>query len=135
LADIKIPETVEGSSLLDPKRRDCVYGELWEDDRATRMIRTEKFKLIYYAVGNRFQLFDMVNDPGENNDLSGDPRYSETLSELTGILVSRLYGTDKTWLQNGKLVGLPDKQFEFKPTQENVGVLKNRELLIQRGIR
>ena len=135
LADLKIPETVEGTSLLNPERRDYVYGELWEDDRATRMIRTEKFKLIYYAVGNRFQLFDMVNDPNENIDLSGDPGYSAALSELTGILVSRLYGGDKAWLQNGKLVGLPDKQYVFKPTPENVGVLKNRELLIQRGIR
>ncbi|MDR1625868.1 MAG: sulfatase-like hydrolase/transferase [Spirochaetia bacterium] len=135
LADIPIPKTVEGMSLLDSRRRDYIYGELWEDDRATRMIRTEKFKLIYYAVGNRLQLFDMTHDPAENHDLSGDPAHAKTLAELTGILVSRLYGADRSWLRDGKLVGLEDKEFAFKPSQENVGILKNRELLIQRGIR
>jgi arylsulfatase A-like enzyme len=135
LADIQIPKTVEGMSLLDSRRRDYIYGELWEDDRATRMIRTEKFKLIYYAVGNRLQLFDMIHDPAENHDLAGDPACAKTLSELTEILVSRLYGADRSWLRDGKLAGLPDKEFVFKPSPENVGILKNRELLIQRGIR
>jgi hypothetical protein len=99
------------------------------------MIRTEKFKLIYYAVGNRLQLFDMENDLAEKYDLAGDPAHAKTLTDLTNILVSRFYGADLAWVKNGNLTGLPDKQFTFKPTQQNVGVLKNRELLIQRGIR
>jgi arylsulfatase A-like enzyme len=136
LAGLPVPSTVEGMSLLDHSRkRDHVYGELWEDDRATRMIRTGKFKLIYYAVGNRLQLFDMEKDPGEHHDLAGTSAHAGTLAQMTEILVSRFYGGDLAWVKDGKLIGLPDKQFTFKPSQENVGILKNRELLIQRGIR
>ena len=136
MAGIPVPDTVEGLSILDPgARRDHVYGELWEDDRATRMIRTEDYKLIYYALGNRFQLFDMKNDPGEMRDLSEDPAHAKALADLAGRLVSRLYGSDLKWLQAGRLAGLPDKTFKFRPSQKNAGVLKNRDLLIQRGIR
>ena len=136
MAGIPIPETVDGISLLNPSnKREYVYGELWEDDRATRMIRTEQHKLIYYAVGNVVQLFDMEKDPREMHNLSGDSAYSGILNDLMEKLISRLYGGDLSWLENGKLRGLPDKHFTFKPSQQNVGILKNRDLLIQRGIR
>jgi arylsulfatase A-like enzyme len=136
MAGIPIPETVEGLSLLDPgARRGYVYGELWEDDRATRMVRTEDYKLIYYALGNRFQLFDMKKDSAELHDLSGDPARGDIMADMTEKLLSRLYGSDLEWVRDGKLTGLPDKPFTFRPSQHNAGVLKNRDLLIQRGIR
>ncbi len=136
LAGIPIPAGVEGMSLADPSaRRECVYGELWEDDRATRMIRAGDHKLVYYALGNRFQLFDLKKDPAELRDLSADPAHAGVLADLSSRLVSRLYGADLSWLKDGRLAGLPDKPFAFRPSQQNVGVLKNRDLLIQRGIR
>jgi arylsulfatase A-like enzyme len=136
MAGLPVPGTVEGLPLQDPAaRRDAVYGELWEDDRATRMIRSDEYKLVYYALGNRIQLFDLKKDPREMNDLAGDPGHEEFLARMTDKLVSRLYGGDRAWVKDGKLVGLPDKSYAFKPSQNNVGVLKNRDLLIQRGIR
>ncbi len=136
MAGLPIPDPVEGIPLTDrTRRRDHIYGELWEDDRATRMIRSDRFKLIYYAVGNRIQLFDLEHDPLESRDLSSDPAHQGVLDELTGLLISHLYGGDEEWVEEGRLVGRPDKQFEFKPVQEHVGVLRNRDLLIQRGIR
>ncbi|GBK60029.1 sulfatase/phosphatase domain-containing protein [Paenibacillus macerans] len=133
---LPIPETVEGISLVNKKnKRDYVYGELWEDDRATRMIRTEQFKLIYYAVGNQFQLFDLVHDPQEMVDLSGNAQYENVKAELTEILISHLYGNDVEWLEGGKLIGKPSKSFAYKPVQDNCGILSNRDLLLQRGIR
>ena len=136
LAGVPIPQSVDGLSLVNPgNKRDYTYGELWEDDRATRMIRTEKYKLIYYALGNRLQLFDMEEDPCEMFDLAGEAAYAAKVEELSGILMSRLYGSDLNWIKGGKLTGFPDKQFVFKPSQENVGILKTRDLNIQRGIR
>lgn len=136
MCDLPIPQTVEGISLMNNKnKRDYVYGELWEDDRATRMIRTEQFKLIYYAVGNQFQLFDLVHDPKEMVDLSGNDGYKNVKAELADILISHLYGNDVEWLEDGKLIGKPAKSFAYKPVQDNCGILSNRDLLLQRGIR
>ena len=136
ICEIPIPPSVEGMSLLNEnKHRDYIYGELWEDDRATRMIRTDRYKLIYYAVGNRFQLFDMMKDPDELRDLSEETSMQSVLDDLIRTLISRLYGRDLEWVRDGRLVGLLDKEFVFKPVQEGCGVLKRRELLLQRGIR
>ena len=44
LAGIDIPETVEGISMVGEQRRDWFYGEVGEDDHATRMIRDGRYK-------------------------------------------------------------------------------------------
>ena len=126
LAGIPIPRTVEGLSLVGPKRRDYFYGEHYENERATRMIRDERCKLIYYAVGNRLQLFDLQEDPEEMRDLSADPAHAAIRKSLTRELVRRLYGGDRKWVRNGQLVGLPDRPYRPSP---------NRDLSGQRGWR
>jgi len=110
LCDIPVPETVEGLSLIGDERRDHVYGEIWEHDNATRMVRDERHKLIYYPVGNRFQMFDLRGDPHEMNDLYDDARYSDIQKNLTKLLIDNLYGQDIEWLDNGRLIGLPDPE-------------------------
>ena len=62
LCGIPIPETVEGYSLVLDYRREHLYGEHFEDDSAMRMIRADRYKLIWYPTGNRFQLFDLEKD-------------------------------------------------------------------------
>jgi arylsulfatase A-like enzyme len=107
LAEIPTPETVEGLSLVGETRRDYIYGEHWEGDNATRMIRDKRFKLVYYAVGNSFQLFDLDSDPRETRDLSEAADFADVRRRLTELLVDNLYGDDLGWVQNGELVGLP----------------------------
>lgn len=51
-----------------------------------RMVRTERWKLIYYSHLDRYQLFDLPADPHELRDLSADPRYGAVLAELKGRL-------------------------------------------------
>ncbi|WP_127583499.1 sulfatase-like hydrolase/transferase [Paenibacillus koleovorans] len=136
MCGLDIPDSVEGFSLANRQnRRDEVYGELWEDNRATRMIRTERYKLVYYALGNRIQLFDLQEDPLELNDLANDSSYKEVIRDLTDRLMSRLYGHDLQWVVEGALTGQPDQPFDLLPVHPNCGVLKNRDLLIQRGLR
>ena len=115
LCDIPVPKEVEGLSLIGEERRDIVYGEHYENDRATRMIRDRRYKLVYYSVGNRSQLFDLDEDPDEMRDLAGDPALAEVSSRLRQLLVDRLYGSDLEWLQNGELVGLPDREWVPQP--------------------
>jgi hypothetical protein len=89
------------------------------------MIHEGRYKLIYYPVGNCRQLFDLENDPCELNDLSAAPEHAGMLSRLMDLLISQLYGGDEAWVQNGQLIGLPDKHFIPGP---------NRGLSSQRGV-
>jgi len=122
LAGIDIPDSVEGRSMLEEKPRQYLYGECGEGPTATRMIRAGQYKLIYYPVGNRAQLFDIENDPRELHDLAGDENYAPTLDHLAGHLQSELYGGDEAWVADGRLVGLPDQQWTPRPNRNLSGV-------------
>ncbi len=125
LAGVDIPSTVTGLSMVGDQTRETLYGECNEGPTATRMIHDGRFKLIYYAAGNRTQLFDLETDPYELNDLSDSSTHTDKRAELTKQLIAELYGDDLNWLDNGQLNGLPDQQAEPAP---------NRGLSIQRGI-
>ncbi len=124
LAGIDVPESVEGVSMVGDRERDWLYGEVGEREHATRMIRKGRHKLIYYAAGNARQLFDVEADPAELQDLSNRPGCETLLEELTQLLMSELYGGDEEWVQDGRLAGLPNREFKPGP---------NRGLSSQRG--
>ncbi|MYF88930.1 MAG: sulfatase-like hydrolase/transferase, partial [Boseongicola sp. SB0676_bin_33] len=124
LACIDPPETIDGVSMVGEDRRGRIYGECGEDDHATRMMRMDRWKLIYYPVGNHFQLFDLEADPRELKDLAGDEAHSGILAELTACLVAELHGSDLDWLRDGVLVGKPDRPYNWAP---------HRSLNSQRG--
>lgn len=111
LCDIPIPATVEGLSMVGDERRDYIYCEVADDDHASRMIADGRFKLIYYAVGNVSQLFDLISDPNELTDLADDPAHGEVRARLESLLVQELYGGDEAWASDGRLRGLPAKPF------------------------
>ena len=124
LCGIPIPETCEGISMVGEETRGHLYGECGEDDHATRMVRDERYKLIYYPVGNYRQLFDLANDPHEMENLADDPAHGATLERMTALLVSELYGGDLEWVEGGALVGRPDRPYRWAP---------HRHLNSQRG--
>jgi arylsulfatase A-like enzyme len=126
LAGLPVPSTTEGLSLIADRQRDHIYGEHYEGDNATRMIRDRQYKLIYYPVGNRLQLFDLQADPTESRDLAGNPAHATTQQRLTDLLIQHLYGADQAWITAGKLTGAPDKPDRPK---------SNRGLSGQRGWR
>lgn len=126
LCNIPVPESVEGKDLLSDDRRDHIYGEHFENDHAIRMIRDTRYKLIYYPVGNRVQLFDMLDDPDECTDLSEQPHAADVRRRLTKLLVKAIYGSDRQYMRNGELVGLPDKQ---------LSPMTDRAMMGQRGWR
>ena len=136
LAGVPVPDYVEGLSLTEDTCREYSYGELWEDDRATRMIRTKNRKLIYYPVGNIFQLFDLEKDPNELKDVAGEPSYRADLEYLQEKLISHLYGSDCSLMEDGKLKGLPQKKYDFSASlQDGNKLFQGRDMLLQRGIR
>ncbi|MEY4941501.1 MAG: hypothetical protein RIQ93_3236, partial [Verrucomicrobiota bacterium] len=100
LTGIPIPATVEAKSLAPVLRglMDEIYPELygyWQpsgrsgeskeyvaDVPLERMVRTERWKLIYYSYLKRYQLFDLKNDPYELRDLSADTAQQVTMDTL-----------------------------------------------------
>ena len=108
LAEIDVPKTVEGLSMIGSEKRDSLYGECGEGSTATRMIRNERHKLIYYPTGNRLQLFDLQEDPCEKIDLSESDQHKSTFHHLTTLLINELYDQDMQWVSKEKLIGLPE---------------------------
>jgi choline-sulfatase len=85
LAGVEIPKSV-GFPSLTP----LLHGETQPVHDAVfsyyrdfqRMVRTKTHKLIMYPQIKRIQVFDLVNDPWEMHDLSGDPAIATIKEDL-----------------------------------------------------
>ncbi|WP_282974913.1 sulfatase-like hydrolase/transferase [Saccharopolyspora erythraea] len=126
LAGVAIPDSVEGRSMLGPRRAEPLYCEFGEGAEASRMVTDGRSKLIYYPAGNRVQLFDTAADPQELHDLSADPAHAATRDRLVEALRDQLYGSDLAWISEGELVGEPEPL--LRPVLD-------RGLNLQRGTR
>ena len=115
ICGIEKPEGMDGISLVsETEKRDYVFGEIGTDSKATRMIRDEHYKLIWYPYGNKLQLFDMDNDRKEIHDLSKDPAYGETLRRLKKLMLENLHDDDE-WIKDGDLAGYEPEGTEIRP--------------------
>lgn len=123
LCGIECADEMDGFSIFSNHKRDYVFGEIGDDVKATRMIRDEKYKLIYYPAGNVSQLFDIENDRREEHDLASDPAYSDVLHRLQNLLIGKLHGSDSEWVKNGRLEGYPAVEGKAAP---NFGLLNQR---------
>jgi arylsulfatase len=125
IADLPIPSSVEGLSMLGHPTRTVLYGECGEGRNATRMLHNGRYKLIWYPGGQRVQLFDLETDPQECVDLSQSQAHSGQLRELESQLIQELYGEDLKWVQDGRLVGFP---------WDGTRIAPDRQLSGQRGL-
>jgi arylsulfatase A-like enzyme len=85
LTNVAVPKGVEGMSLAPLLAGQKALGRThlfaaYKD--VQRMVRDEKYKLLWYPKVERFQLFDVVADPDELKDLSSDAKYAKKLAEL-----------------------------------------------------
>lgn len=125
MADVAVPETCEGMSLAQHERRDHLYGESHLGARASRMVRDERFKLIWYPAGNRVQLFDLEGDPDERTDLSQSEAFAPVRQRLETVLRKNLYGEDLELVDGDALIGMPEPELP---------AVDNRGLSGQRGV-
>ena len=90
LAGVPIPEHVEFKSLLPLLRGErsqqypAIYGAYREDRQ--RAVIANDFKLIHYPAVDVYRLFDLKNDPLEQNDLVGDVAQATKLEEMKRLL-------------------------------------------------
>jgi hypothetical protein len=57
------------------------------------------------------QLFDLQEDPRELHDRSADPERADVRARLEAALVEGAWGADLDWIRDGKLVGMPAREF------------------------
>jgi arylsulfatase A-like enzyme len=89
LAGLEIPESVQAPSIvpLINGERDAVYDNIYGSYRHfQRMVRSQDWKLIYYPMIERTQLFNLAEDPEELKDLAGDPAHAERIKTMMGEL-------------------------------------------------
>jgi arylsulfatase A-like enzyme len=125
LSGLPVPQTCEGLSMAGDRKHEYLYGESLAGAKATRMLHDGRHKLIWYPAGNRFQLFDLEEDPNELNDLSAEPSRQGLRRDLEAALAARLYGDDLAWVKDGRLVGMTAPPLQMKA---------NRDLSGQRGL-
>ncbi len=99
LAGLPVPSHMQGQSMVpllkgeEPKnwRKDWLY-EFYEypavcDVRKNRGVRTDRYKFIhYYEAPEEFEMYDLQEDPGELNNLYGNPRYASLATDLRARL-------------------------------------------------
>lgn len=106
LADIPVPASVEGKSFADavqngqkePQRQDiyAAYTHL------IRSVKDQRYKLTEYRLHpDKTELFDLLADPQEKNNLANCAEYAEKRAELK----ARLLSYKQSWEDN------PDNRF------------------------
>jgi arylsulfatase A-like enzyme len=85
MAGLPIPDSVEAPSIVPLIRgeKDAAYDSVYGGYRHfQRMVRTQDYKLIYYPMIQRTQLFNLREDPDELNDLSEQPAQAERITTM-----------------------------------------------------
>lgn len=95
LADVKIPDQMQGRSLLPLFKsdspgdwRDAVYYHYYEGPPRVHHvakqygIRTRRYKIVHYYEQNAWEMFDLKKDPEELQSVYGDPEYSDVQKRL-----------------------------------------------------
>ena len=94
VAGLPIPDSVDGTSLMPLLQggaddwRDAVLIEHWPTEEGFggtipyyEAIRTAEWKYVRYETGE-LELYDLVNDPYEMQNLAGDAQYADLMAQL-----------------------------------------------------
>ncbi len=103
---------LDGESLLSvlrggkPKWRDYIdleHGVCYSPENNWTAFTDGRMKYIHHAFHGEKQLFDLKNDPGELNDLAGDPKFEAPLRQWRQRMVEHLSIRGERWVKGGRL--------------------------------
>ena len=99
-AGVDIPNAMQGQSLRGIVRgktpgdwRHSIYYHYyehphgWHNVRRHYGVRSERYKLIHFYIEDDWELFDLVADPNELNNVIADPDYAQVVNEMKQELV------------------------------------------------
>lgn len=129
LAGLSVPSSVDGRSLVPFLRgqmpetwRSYIHGECCHDfmfdakvkpcwkthnfvfEQGSQYITDGRLKYIWYVTSGKEQLFDVVTDFKEQNDLSADPVYSDQLAAFRSALIQELDGRPEGFSDGERLI-------------------------------
>lgn len=84
---------MEGRKIPATQGKQEVYCKFPETMSRTKMVRTEKWKLVIRLSGGN-ELYDMENDPDEMKNLYGDPQYDKITADLMRKMLEWCLRTD-----------------------------------------
>ena len=123
----------EGLDLLEylekgkvmPNR--LVYSESTLAGPEIKQVRSAAYKLVYHAYSRETEFFDLISDPGEQNNLSGKAQepYSQMFDKLRGWIA---------WMEKGAPSGGGERRLVGGETKArgDRGDDREREELVER---
>lgn len=111
--DVEIPETMDGMSLLPlMEKKDRLWRKFIDIEHASAYWQNNywcaltdgKIKYIWFFLTGEEQLFDLVHDAGEVNDLSKESSCQELMKVMRQAMAEHLQERGEEWVKNGKLV-------------------------------
>jgi arylsulfatase A-like enzyme len=125
LVGVEIPGVVDGVSLLPILRGDSQtireflhfeHAPCYSQAQAYHALTDGRFKYIWRPADGAEQLFDLEEDPREEDDLSDDPLRQAALQRWRRRLVERLASRPEGFSKDGRLIpGRP-----YRPLNEGM---------------
>ncbi|WP_162989913.1 arylsulfatase [Natronorubrum halophilum] len=114
VADVPVPETVEGSDLLelvrDPDRddwREWYHGEhaagSYDPENGCQYVVDGRHKFVWNPATGEELLFDLEEDPNELYDRTDDEAYADVLKRGRTAMVDRLSNRPEGFVEDGAL--------------------------------
>jgi arylsulfatase len=113
-ADIPKPDAMDGQSMFNiltgkswRKLLDLEHAQIYEGDNAWVALTDGSYKYIYFTLTGQEQLFDLVNDPYELNDLTSEKVKQNYVSHITQWrkkMTEHLEVRGDEWVKNGDLL-------------------------------
>jgi arylsulfatase len=111
IGGVSIPSSIDGKSLIpicrgdDQEVRNYLHGEHPAPNKLTNQwIMTDRHKYIWFSQTGKEQLFDLKQDPREQNNLIHLKGHEEIRQTLRGLLIQELTGREEGYVQDGDLV-------------------------------
>ena len=121
----QIPQGLDGRSMLELVRsgRDAKWREFIDLEHSVCYSETndwngfasERYKYVYHAYDGSEQLFDLHNDPGETEDLAGEPQRRGLLTEWRAEMASHFAERGEAYVKDGRLVVREGNSLLYSP--------------------